>query len=283
MSFHLRPFESGFGAEVLGLDLSRPVSEAAFAAVHAALLDHGFLLLSGQRLEPAHILDWSRRFGPLETHVEGSFLLPGYREIVVIGNLMVDGQMRSLFVNGGEEWHYDYSYAPDPSIAALFYAVEVPPEGGDTLFADTRAAYDALDPDLKARVEDLVGVYAYANLDQHLRTMDPSRPPLTADVLDAWPPVRHPIVARHPETGRKVLRLSPQVMSGIEGLAEDEGRALIARLSEHATQPRFVHRHAWQAGELLIFDNRALLHSATWFDAERYRRIMYRTTIMQAC
>ena len=126
MSFELHPLPSSFGAEVLGLDLSQPVSDEAFAEVKAALLENGFLLLANQRLEPAHILAWSRRFGALETHVEASFLLPGYREIVVIGNLMVDGQMRSLFVNGGEEWHYDYSYTPDASIAALFYAVEVP-------------------------------------------------------------------------------------------------------------------------------------------------------------
>ena len=217
----------------------------------------------------------------METHIEADFLLPGYQEIVVIGNLMVDGKLRALFVNGREEWHYDYSYADRPSIAALFYAVEIPPEGGDTLFLDARAAYDALPADMKRRIDDLKGVNWYENLDRHLRTMDPSRPLPSEALRRQWPPVKHGLVETHPETGRRALRISPSVLSGVEGLTEADSKSLIDELLAHATAPQFVYRHRWKVRDLVIFDNRALLHSATWFDAEKYRRVMYRTTILR--
>lgn len=274
------PLGPVFGAVVSGFDLTAPVTETAFAWLSDALGRHGVLLFRDQSLEPAHILAWSRRFGPLERHSEAHYLLDGHDEIVVIGNLVVDGVMRSLFVNAREEWHFDYAYAAVPSIAALFYAVEVPPQGGDTVFADMRAAYDGLSVAQKARVDGLIGVFSYEELDCHLRRMDPTRRPLSAAMRRAWPPVRHPIVQAHSSTGRKALRLSPQIMTGIEGLPADAANALIAELSAYATQPRFLYRHRWQPGDLVLFDNRSMLHTATPFDAERYRRIMYRTTIM---
>ena len=266
---------------VTGLDLSAPVDQDTFDNLRAALHEHAVLVLPTQDLGPDHIIAWSRRFGELETHIEADFLLPGYQEIVVIGNLMVDGKLRALFVNGREEWHYDYSYAAKPSIAALFYAVEIPPEGGDTLFLDARAAYDALTADMKRRIDDLKGVNWYENLDRHLRTMDPSRPMPSEALRRQWPPVKHGLVEAHPETGRRALRISPSVLSGVEGLSEAQSKSLIDALLAHATAPQFVYRHRWKVRDLVIFDNRALLHSATWFDAEKYRRVMYRTTILR--
>jgi taurine dioxygenase len=279
--FELTPISQTFGASVGGLDLNAPVGPQTWAAIHDAFLRHRLLLFRGQSLEPERIVDWSKRFGVTERHLDAAYLLEGHPEIIVIGNLRENGRMRSLFVNAREEWHFDYSYTPNPALGALFYAVTVPPAGGDTLFADSTAAYDALSPEMKARIEPLRGLHSWSHLHRMLEAMDPSRPPLTAEQVAAHPEVAHPLVHVHPETGRRSLWICPQVIRKIEGLSEAESAELLEELQAHATQPQFTYRHRWQEGDLLVYDNRALLHSATVFDHERHLRVMYRTTILQ--
>lgn len=278
--FDIRELTPSMGAEVVGLDLSVPPSEELFTQVRNSLHQHALLLFRGQELEPQHIVEWSQRFGELERFMDTGYLLDGYEEIVVIGNLLIDGEMRSLFVNGGEEWHFDYAFSAKPSLGALFYAVRVPPVGGDTLFADMRAAYAVLDDETKRQISKLHAVYSYEFLDEHLRSMDPDRPPITDADRRKWPPVAHPIVHTHPQTGDSALRLAPQIITHIEGIASVASHQIIETLVEHATQPQFVYRHRWREGDLIIFDNHSVMHSATVFDAERHVRVMYRTTIM---
>ncbi len=277
-----RPAAGAFGLEVLGLQLRRPVDEGLFATLSELLAEHALLLFRDQDLAPADLVAWSGRFGPLERHSEAFCLLEGHSEVVVVGNLVVDGQPRSIFVNVREEWHFDYAYAQEPSVGALFFAREVPPEGGDTLFADTRAAYDGLPPDLKAEADRRQVVYSYRAMDRHLRALDPTRPPLGEETFAAWPPARLPLAQSHPGTGRKTLRLAPEVMEEVEGLSRAAAEDLLARLLAHTLQPAYRYDHRWREGDLVIFDNASLIHSASAFDTDRHRRIMYRTTIMPA-
>lgn len=277
--FETRPLTDAIGVEIYGLDVSGSLDEAAIEAIRDAFHRHSVLLFRGQSFSPETLIAFSRHFGVIDLHIDPQYHLDGYPEITVIGNVVVDGVMTSLFVNIDEEWHTDRSYMAHPSLGSLFYAVEAPPEGAATRFAGTHASYDALADETKARIGGLRAVHDMARLDVHLRTQDPSRPPLTEAQRREAPPVAHPIVRRHPVSGRKALYICPEVISHIEGLPEDEGRALIAELTDHASQPRFVYTHEWRNGDLVVWDNRCTLHTATPYDTDKYRRVMWRTTI----
>ncbi|NYZ12665.1 TauD/TfdA family dioxygenase [Azospirillum sp. RWY-5-1] len=276
----LKPTGASFGIEVTNIDLARPQSDAVWEEIIRAYLDHRVMVFRGQELEPEHIVAASKRFGYTEAHIDSGYLLDGYPEIIKIGNLKVDGVMRSLFVNAREEWHFDYSYVKTPSIGALFYAVEIPPEGGDTLFADSTAAFDALDDAEKEWLRPLVAVHSWEELHRQLEAMDPTRKPLSAAAKAKYPPVRQPLVHKHPDTGRESLWLCPQVILEIEGMEREETRALVDRLQAHTISAPFHLRHKWRKGDLVVWDNRAVLHTATVFDYERHLRLLYRTTIL---
>jgi taurine dioxygenase len=157
--------------------------------------------------------------------------------------------------------------------------VETPPEGADTLFSSLEAAYDALDEGLKREIEDLQGVYSVEHLDAFFRTSEPTRPLLMAETIAANPPAFHPVVRVHPATGRKGLFLAPNALSHFDGMSREESLALAERLFEHAIRPAFHYRHIWRDGDFLVWDNLTTLHSAMLFDAERYRRLLYRAMI----
>ncbi|CAO3441050.1 TauD/TfdA dioxygenase family protein [Azospirillum endophyticum] len=276
----VEPVGPGYGAVVTNLDLSRPQQDAVWQEVDRAFLDHRVIVFRDQRLEPEHIVACSRRFGHTETHIDSSHLLDGHPEIIMIGNLKVGGVMKSLFVNAREEWHFDYSYMPVPSVGALFYAVEVPPEGGDTLFADSTAAFEALPDEDKDQLRGSTAVHSWDHLHRQLEAMDPTRKPLSEAARAKYPPVRQPLVHRHPRTGRESLWLCPQVIVEIEGMAQEDGVALLDRLKTHVTAPSYLYRHVWRKNDLVVWDNRAVLHTATVFDYERHLRLLYRTTIL---
>ncbi|WP_439815084.1 TauD/TfdA dioxygenase family protein [Zavarzinia sp. CC-PAN008] len=276
-----RPIHDSFGVEITNLGSDGNYDEATWAEIRQALFQHRAILLRNQPNDPDRMVAWSRRFGIAEHHIDAKARHDTHPEIIVIGNLWVDGVLKSLFVNAKEEWHFDYSYAAQPSLGSLFYAVEVPPSGGDTLFADSTQAYDDLDAATRARLEGLVAVHSWEQLHEHLMRMDPTRKPLSAEALAKYPPVRHPLVFTNPQTGRKSLWLCHEDTLEVEGLGAEAGRQLVWDLTQHVTSPRYVYRHRWQPGDLLLYDNRALMHTATVFDFERHRRIMYRTTILQ--
>lgn len=274
------PLGTTFGARVEGIDISAPITDEAWAEVERAFRDYRVIVLPGQPALPDRIVELSRRIGFTETHIDSGYLLDGHPEIIKIGNLKEDGVMKSLFVNAREEWHFDYSYIARPSIAALFYAVEIPPEGGDTLFADSTAAFEALPEAEKEKLRGLTAVHSWARLHEQLEAMDPTRKPLSAEAKRKYAPVTQPLVYRHPVTGRESLWLAPQVIPEIVGMAEAEKDALLERLTAYVTGPDFTYRHQWRKGDLVFFDNRGTLHTATVFDYERYLRLMYRTTIL---
>ena len=277
-TLEIRPFDAPCGAEVLGLDLSRPLADDAFARIHRAHLDHHVLVFRGQdALTPEQQIAFSRRFGPLQVHVLHQFGLPGHPEILIVSNIRENGRPIGLG-DAGAYWHSDLSYMPKPSLGSMLLAQELPAEGGDTLFANQHRAWDALPAALKTALEGRRAEHWYLCKYEELRARNPYRPVLSQAQIDAVKPVAQPVVRTHPETGRKALFVSEHFTTRILGLPEDESRALLDELFERSTRPEFVYRHRWAPGDMVFWDNRSLMHLAAG-TPDHLRRRMNRTTI----
>lgn len=274
----IRRFEEApLGAEVLGLDLSRPVSDETFRRIHRAHLDHHVLVFRDLRITPQQQIEFSRRFGPLQIHVLHQFQLPGHPEILVVSNVVEDGKPLGLG-DAGHYWHSDLSYKDKPSLGSMLHAQELPAEGGDTLFANQHLAWEKLPAYLKRAVEGRRAEHSYLAKYEALRQRSPWRPKLTQQQIDEVKPVAHPVVRTHPETGRKALFISEHFTTRIVGLPEDESAELLARLFEHTTRPELVYRHRWQPHDMVFWDNRSVTHLATGCPGHLRRRL-HRTTI----
>lgn len=275
--FDIRPFDAPLGAEVVGLDLSRPLSEADFLRIHRAHLDHHVLVFRDQRITPEQQIAFSRRFGPLQIHVLHQFQLAGHPEVLIVSNVLKDGNPIGLG-DAGHFWHSDLSYKEKPSLGSLLHAQELPAEGGDTLFANQHLAWETLPAELKRAVEGRQAEHTYLARYAELQQRSPWRPNLTPEQIAQVKPVLQPVVRTHPETGRRALFVSEHFTTRIVGLPEDESRALLDTLFAHSVKPEFVYRHRWQPHDLVFWDNRSLLHLAAGCPADQ-RRVMYRTTI----
>jgi len=275
--FEIRALGEALGAEVIGLDLARPLADADFRRLHRAHLDHHVLVFRDQRITPAQQVTFSRRFGPLQTHVLKQFALSAHPEVLIVSNIKKDGAPIGLG-DAGHYWHSDISYVEKPSLGSLLHAQELPSEGGDTLFADQHAAYEALPDDLKARIANLRAEHSYLCKYEELRARSPWRPKLTQEQVDQVKPVVHPVVRTHPETGRKALFVSEHFTTRIVDLPEDESRALLVELFAHSVRPEFVYRHVWQPHDMVFWDNRSVVHLAAG-TPDHLRRKLYRTTI----
>ena len=275
--FVIRPIGSSFAAEVVGLDLARPLSDQDFARVHQAHLDHHVLVFRDQQITPAQQGAFSRRFGPLQIHVQRKFQLAGQPEVLIVSNIKENGEPIGLG-DAGAFWHSDLSYKERPSLGSLLHAQILPSEGGDTLFADQHAAYEALPEALKTTIAPLRAEHSYLAKYEEVRARSPWRPKLTQAQLDEVRPVEHPVVRTHPETGRKALFVSEHFTTRIAGLPDDESQALLTQLFAHSTQPQFTYRHAWQPGDMVFWDNRSVLHLAAG-TPDHLPRKLYRTTI----
>jgi taurine dioxygenase len=277
-AFDIRPLGGALGAEVLGLDLSRPVSEDDFRRIHRAHLDHHVLVFRDQRITPAEQVAFSRRFGPLQIHVLKNFQLAGHPEILVVSNILDAAGQPIGLGDAGHYWHSDLSYKDKPSLGSLLHAQELPAEGGDTLFANQHAAYDALPDDLKARIDGLRAEHSYLAKYEELRARSPWRPKLTQAQIDEVAPAVHPVVRTHPGNGRKALFVSEHFTTRIVGLPEAESRALLDELFARSVRPEFVYRHAWRPHDMVFWDNRSVQHLAAG-TPDHLRRKLYRTTV----
>ena len=275
--FEVRALPAAVGAEVLGLDLSRPVNSADFARLHQAHLRHHVLVFRDQRITPRQQIEFSRRFGPLQIHVLKSFQLAGHPEIMIVSNIKENGVPIGLG-DAGVFWHSDLSYVEKPSLGSMLHAQELPSEGGDTLFANQHTAYEALPEALKARLEGLQAEHSYLTQYEALRARSPWRPKLTQEQLDQVRPTVHPVVRTHPETGRKALFVSEHFTTRILGLPEADSRTLLDELFALSTRPEHVYRHAWQPHDMVFWDNRSVMHLAAG-TPDHLRRKLYRTTI----
>ena len=277
-SFAIHPFTGApLGAEVVGLDLSLPLGTADIARLHRAHLDYHVLVFRDQHITPAQQVDFSRHFGALQIHVLRNFQLPGQPEVLVISNIQQDGKPVGLG-DAGHFWHSDLSYKETPSLGSMLHAQELPAEGGDTLFANQHAAWDALPDELKREVEGLQAEHWYLARYDELRQRNPYRPQLTQAQIDEVRPVSHPVVRTHPETGRRALFVSEHFTTRILGVSEQRSRELLDLLFDYGTRAEHVYRHQWQPHDMVFWDNRSLMHLAAGCP-DHLRRKLYRTTI----
>ncbi|MEO8740953.1 MAG: TauD/TfdA family dioxygenase [Casimicrobiaceae bacterium] len=275
----ITPLSSGFGLEVNDVDVSRAMSDDAFADVERAFFRGQVLVLRRQRLAPVQYAAFARRFGPPEPHVIDQFHHPEDSNILILSNRRQNGQPVGL-ADAGSYFHTDYSYLQVPARATMLYSIEVPKVGGNTLFANQYAAYDDLSVAMKRRIEPLIGIHHYGNrkvADEMSRT---AASPLTDEQKAKMPLITHPIVRSHPVTGRKALYAVSGSSYGIVGMPYDEALALLDELAAHATQPKYVHSYPYQRGDVVIWDNASLLHSATLTDPDD-PRTLWRITIKE--
>ncbi|EWY35823.1 taurine dioxygenase [Skermanella stibiiresistens SB22] len=277
MTLTIRPLSDVLGAEITGIDLGQPLDDAGFAEIRSALEDRQVLVFRDQRITPDQHIEFSRRFGPLEIHVQHHFHLGGHPEILIVSNVIEDGKPIGL-ADAGRYWHSDLSYLREPSLGSLLHAQELPAEGGDTLFTTMFGAYDALPEDLRRRIDGLEAVHDYGARNRKQQAASALRPGLTAEQANRVPPVVHPIVRVHPANGRKALFVNEGFTTHIVGLPEDESAALLATLFRHSVEDRFIHRHQWRPHDLVMWDNRSTQHLATGCPPG-LRRTLYRTTV----
>lgn len=276
--FDIRPLvNQPLGAEVLGLDLALPLSIDDFDRLHRAHLEHHVLVFRDQTFSPRQQAEFSRRFGRLQIHVLRQFQLAGHPEVLVISNIRENGQPIGLG-DAGHFWHSDLSYKAVPSLGSMLHAQELPQEGGDTLFANQHAAYDALPGKLKREIAGLRAEHSYLAKYDELRQRNPWRPKLTQEQIDEVVPAVHPVVRTHPETARRALFVSEHFTTRIVDIPEARSRELLDQLFAHSTRPEFVYRHQWKLGDMVFWDNRSTMHLATAFPQDQ-RRKLYRTTI----
>ncbi|KAF1043477.1 MAG: Alpha-ketoglutarate-dependent taurine dioxygenase [Herbaspirillum frisingense] len=276
-SFEIRPFGGPLGAEIVGLDLNLPVADDELATLRRAFVKHGVVVFRDQRITPEQHIAFSRRFGPLQVHVLNRFHLHGHPEILIVSNVVEDGKPIGL-VDAGADWHSDLSYMPKPSLGALLHSQELPAERGDTLYANTANAYDTLPAEVKKLLEGKRAVHSYVYRYERLRKLSPWRAELTQKQIDEVPPVEHPVITTHPESGRKILFVSEGFTSHIVGIPRDESDALLKELHAHITRPENVYTHKWQPHDMVFWDNRSTQHYAA-ITPQHLRRTLYRTTV----
>jgi alpha-ketoglutarate-dependent taurine dioxygenase len=258
------PLSPAGGVGIRGIDLSAPLSPASREAIRAAFLRHHVVVFPGQSLGREQQFAFTASFGEVEAHEARGAAGKRHGVAHVLSNLDEHGNpVARSSPAGNDHWHTDKPYRPVPPLLTTLYAVELPPAGGDTEFANTALAYAALPEATKRRIAGLRVVFSPKFV------TDPQR--RTA--------VDHPLVRTHPETGRKALYLGNHA-TGILGMPAAEGMALLDELLEHATQRQFVYTHRWSLGDLVLWDNRCLLHRAVAnFDRNRHRRILHRNVV----
>lgn len=275
-NFEIRPLSGVAGAEVVGFNGNVPFGEDDCARIRGAWLKFGVLVFRDQRLTPAEHEKFSARFGALKSHILTQYLLPDHSYVLVLSNKKADGQPVGL-EDAGRYWHSDVSYEDIPPDGSMLYALEIPPAGGDTLFANQYVAYETLPPDLQGRIAGLQArhVFNYAKIQAEEGSV---RKPLTDAQQRQLTGAVHPVVRTHPETKRKALYVNPGFTVAIEELPQHESDALLRELFSYATAEGVIYRHAWKPFDVVLWDNRCLMHQATTYDA-RYTRHMHRTTI----
>lgn len=251
-STEVTPIATALGAEIRGVDLAADLSDDVVADIRRAWLDHAVVFFHDQRLGPDDFLAFARRLGePVEyPFVKG---IEGYPEIIAVTKLPHET------VNFGGIWHSDTAYLPRPPMATMLLAREIPPQGGDTLFASMCAAYDALPEDVQHKIEGLRAVNSSALADVSKTRGDRMRDQGNSEPHELL--AEHPVVRTHPETGRRALYVNPAHTARIVGLPDDESSSLLEYLFQHSTRPEFICRFEWRVGSLALWDNRCVMHN----------------------
>jgi alpha-ketoglutarate-dependent 2,4-dichlorophenoxyacetate dioxygenase len=280
MAITIRQVGPCFAGEVEGIDLAKPLTAEQVAAIHAGMDRYAVLVFHGRPVTPDQHMTFTLALGPIENAV-GTGLRDDYRLPTVfadVSNLDKDERVFArdsrtrLFGLGNRLWHSDSSFKPIPAKYSLLHAYSIPSRGGNTEFADMRAAYDALDTAAKAEVEDLICEHSLMYSRGSLGMLDYSD-----EERAMFRPVRQRLVRTHPVTGRKSLNLASHA-GAIVGMTTPEARIFLRDLNEHATQPKFVYVHTWRPWDLVMWDNRQVMHRGRRYD-QRHPRDMRRTTV----
>lgn len=270
----VRPLSPAIGVEVGGVDLSGPLGDAAFASIRRAWEEHCVALFRGQQLGQQEQIRFAERFGPLAEGVTAKHAKDQHPSVLLVSNIRENGKLIGELPDGEMYFHSDQCYVERPATGTMLYAIEIPSHGGNTCFANALAAYDALPADVKVRLEGKQAVHAY-----DYDGLRGSSPRLRAEALG--PDVKqyaHPIVRKHPPTGRRALYVNRMMTQYVVGLEPNESTELLDFLFDHQERSEFVYEHVWTPGDLILWDNRSALHARTDFDPAE-RRLLRRVTI----
>ena len=278
-AFRIRQISPTIGAEIDGVDLATADS-ATLEAIRRVLIDHLVIVVRGQRLDPEDHLAIARSFGDLEPPHPVFAHLPDHPQVSVLENRGGGG------VDNGE-WHADVTFRERPALGSLLYARIVPPVGGDTLWANMESAYEALSEPVRDAIDGLTAVHnvcgggPYGRVPSYRDIVreQPDGNRRLAEIEEEFPPVPHPVVRTHPETGRRALFVNRSFTTAIDGVSKLESAWLLGMLLEHAEQPRFQMRHRWRADDLVVWDNRSTQHFAV-SDYAPAHRLMHRVTVL---
>lgn len=284
--FEVKPLDGDIGAEIIGLDLDREIDAATAKALNEAWLDAAILLFRGIGTSNERHLRLSRCFGELEVHPIESLRLEGYPEIIYLAQKKGDRDQMTFYFDGEPivgriPFHTDLIYTTTPNRGAMLRMVEKPEVGGETAWIDTAAAYDALDDDMKARIEPLEARYLFVSDITQMRFGKQAE----IEVGDfgsveypEFPDVAHPLVWVHPVSGRKSLCLSPVQLIDMVGMSREEGDPILEALVDHTLDGRFTYTHDWEVGDMMLWDNWRTLHTARG-TPPGYDRVVHRTTM----
>jgi len=268
-SFVVRPLSAALGAEILDVDLRDPIDETLKHKFLDAWHRHLVLLLRNQTLDEDAQVRFAESFGTLAKTTSGRAFSAKHPSVMLVSNIREDGKPIGALPDGEMHFHTDQCHQATPAKATLLYALEVPSKGGDTLFANAYTAYETLPDDIRQRIAGRRALNAYTS-DTMLRT---------ANYDDAKSSYWHPVVRTHPATGRKALYVNRLMTREIEGLPRAESEAILQQLFDHQEQPKFVYKHVWRVGDILMWDNRCTLHARTDFSAGE-RRLLRRVTVL---
>jgi taurine dioxygenase len=273
----VRVLSDALGAEVDGIDCAS-LDDATFNELLDAFHDNIVLVIRDQSLEPRQQVAFSRRFGDLEHHVSPVYQMKDEPDVMILSNEVVDGKLVGN-PDAGSDWHSDQSYTEQPCAYTILQSVRVPNAGGDTAWTNMVAAYEALSDVMKTRIAGLVGVHNFSRLKN--KRMAPLER-LSKDYYQKYSPpdAYHPLVRTHPFTKKKALYMSPRSTIGIKDMDDEEAQVLLDALFAHIDDPRFVYRHKWRAGDLVMWDNRSCNHIALGGVKEPEIRRIHRTTVM---
>ena len=275
-SFDTRPLSSSLGAEILGVQLSRGVNKQLFQDIYQAFLEYQVLLFDVQPLSPGQQVEFARFFGEVQIHVMNQYHSDAYPELYRLSNVDEHGKPNGKYPDKGTmAWHTDGSWRQITGQATILFAEMMPSHGGETHFCDMYGAYERLSPEWKERI---TGLRAVHNLD-FSRNRRHAEEPMTDAQRRQVPPVDHPVVRTHPETGKRCLFLGDHA-EYIVGMDYDQGRKLIDELNNLAIHPDLIYAHRWLPGQLIVWDNRCLLHRGTEYDVEHEPRVIRRCTVL---
>lgn len=277
MDVTVEPLTETFAARIRGVDLVNGLDDRLFSQINRAFEEHGILVFHDQPMDDDQQIAFSERFGPLERTISasptgGTAFARQSNIDIESGGIIAKNDRRMDYQRGNYLWHADSTFKQTPSLCSILSAREVPPAGGATEFVSTRAAFEALPAERQRELETLVVEHDLLHSRREIRFE------FTAKEAAQTPPVRHPLVQTNPVTGRKSMMIGAHA-SHIVGWPVEKGRTLLAELLERATEAEAIHRHDWRTGDLIIWDNRAALHRATPYDAQKHRRLMQRTTV----